>query len=143
MIDKFKQFKVASDLDDSAQFIEIVEKIISGMIIKLEIDEVSIIKIKNWFDHKWLNYSGKGLVHNELTRNSDKIAIDNFWKDKITVPPFTPNRVISEYFYRRKETGNKVFEKLLHTKKRSTDNQNNRIASKSENGLLFGFRQKL
>ena len=27
MIDKFKQFKVESDLDDSAQFIEIVEKI--------------------------------------------------------------------------------------------------------------------
>ena len=139
MIETTNQVKLKIEKGDSPEFIELVSIIINRLSDKLEIDEISIVKIKNWFDHKWLNYSGKGLIHFEKTLNPDRVALANFWKDKITVPPFNPNRVLTEQIFIRHKTGNKNFENILHLDQRSTENQNNRIASKSDNGLFIWF----
>ena len=47
--------------------------------------------------------------------------------------------MIYEKFFRRKETDNKEFEKLLHTKKWSNDNIHNRIHKFTDNGLFLWY----
>jgi hypothetical protein len=131
--------KLGLDDNDSIEFIGIVDKVINSLIQIYDIQVVNIVKIDNWFDHKWLNYSGKGLIHFEETLHPDKVAVTNFWKDKITVPPFHPNRVISDKFYKSKDTLDKQIEKPLHSIKSSSDNLNNRIESKIKNGLFVWF----
>ena len=79
-------------------------------IFQWTVDEIMIIKIKNWYDHKWLNYSGKKIIHFENTLNPDKVALTHDWKENVTLPPFNPNRVLSEQYFRKRETGNKHFE---------------------------------
>ncbi len=133
------QVKLQVEVGDSYDFIDIISQIINGFADKYDIDEICTIKIKNWFDKKWLNYSGKGIIHFEETTHPDNVALSNFWKNKITVPPFNPNRVLTEQTFYRHKTQNKNFERLLHIDQKSSDNQNNRMVTKSENGLFVWF----
>jgi len=135
----YKPIKIKTLEGDSVDFIHILEELVNRLITRDVIAEIKLIKIKNWFDHKWLNYSGKGIVHFTETTHPDKIALKNFWRDKVTVPPFTPNRIVSEIRYHRVQTGNKMFEKGLHNWQRSTDNQNNQNDNKSDNGLFIWY----
>jgi hypothetical protein len=62
-----------------------------------------VVKIDNWFDHKSLNFSGKGrvgLYYGALPEPD--IALDEFWQNKITFPPFNPRRVKGEWYFARK-----------------------------------------
>jgi len=61
------------------------------------------------------------------------------WREKITVPPFHPNRIIRQRYVRKQKTGNKAFEKRLHIKKISNDNIHNRIQNYTQNGLFVWF----
>lgn len=136
---KYKPVKIKKLEGDSVDFIQILEELVNRLITRDDIAEIKLVKIKNWFDHKWLKYSGKGIVHFTETLHPDRIALKSFWRDKITVPPFTPNRVISEIRYHRKQTRNKMFEKGLHDWQRSTDNENNLITKQSDNGLFIWY----
>ena len=131
--------KIEADKDDAEEFVEIVNKLMSRTIFQWGIDEIMNIKIKNWFDHKWLNYSGKKIIHFENTQHPDKIALTHDWKKRITFPPFNPNRVLSEQFFRKRPTGNRQFEKVLHKQQRSTDNQLNLVSNKTKNGLYVWY----
>ena len=134
-----KNIKIKILEGDSSEFIIILNEIINRIIIRDDIAEISVVRIKNWFDHKWLNYSGKGVIHYKTTTHLDEVALTNFWKEKITVPPFNPNRVLSELSFHKRATGNKVFDKALHRWQRSSENQNNRIQRKSANGLFIWY----
>lgn len=59
--------KIEVEKNDAPGFIELVDKITSVLIFQWNINEIMNIKIKNWFDHKWLNYSGKKIIHYEYT----------------------------------------------------------------------------
>ncbi len=135
----YYSIEIESDETDDTGYIDIVYKITKELSSDKEIKDVSIVRIKNWFDHKWLNYSGKGIVHTEETRNPNKVALDNFWKKKLTIPPFTPNRVLSEYYFRRKGTQNKLMESELHIWQSSTSNLQRRIQDRTRNGLFIWF----
>lgn len=139
MVKVIKQVKLKVEVGDSSDFINIVSQIINRLSDKYDIDEICIIKIKNWFDQKWLNYSGKGIIHFEETLHPDKVALTNFWKEKITVPPFNPNRVLSELTFYRNKTKKRNSENLLHIDQKSSNNQNNRMTTKSGNGLFAWF----
>ena len=132
--------KIKTEKEDSSEFIELVNRIVSLTVLQFGIEEICFIKIKNWFDHKWLNFSGKSVVHFDsggmLPRDA---SLQEEWRENITVPPFHPNRVIRERFVRKQETGNRMFEKILHTKKSSNDNIHNRIRNYTENGLFVWF----
>ena len=54
--------KIKVEEGDSFEFIEIVNAIISNIVFQYSIKEVVLVKVKNWFDHKWLNYSGKSVI---------------------------------------------------------------------------------
>ena len=70
--------------DDSKDFIAEVEHCTNGILRAYSPSELILIKIDNWFGPKWLRFSGKTL------------GALGVWRSKLTVPPFVPNRVISE-----------------------------------------------
>jgi len=89
------EHKIKIEEGDSSGFIKIINKIVSLTILQFGIEEICFIKIKNWFDHKWLNFSGNSVIHFDsggmLPREA---ALQEEWREKITVPPFNPNQVI-------------------------------------------------
>jgi hypothetical protein len=96
------------------EFLEIVERIVARRAEKFGLQEIFLIEIRNWFDQKWLGYSGKALVQNPFSAafqgvpGAEKLlksvpAI--FRKLPLTVPPFTPPRIIRERYFRRAEEG--------------------------------------
>lgn len=131
--------KIEFDKEDAPEFIEIINKLMALSIFQWHVDEIMNIKINNWFDHKWLNYSGKKIIHFEETVHPDKVAITHDWKERVTFPPFNPNRVLSEQYFRKRDTGNIKFEKIIHKKQRSTENQLNQVSRKTSNGLYIWY----
>ena len=131
--------EIKIETGDANDFIISLNKIIAGLVDKFQIKEICLIKIKNWFDHKWLNYSGISVVEFPGGAGLIDSALNNEWREKITVPPFNPNRVLSELFYRTEQTKNKMFEKTLHTTKDSNDNIHNRISIYTKNGVFVWY----
>jgi hypothetical protein len=67
---------IPSEHDDIA-FLSLVQRILNGAIIKLDVREVYLVQMDNWFDWKWLGWrSRRG--------------------QELSIPPFDPNRVRSE-----------------------------------------------
>ena len=63
---------------DDIGFLSLAQRIINGAVATLQIGEVFLVHVDNWFDHKWLHWrSRKG-------------------EEELRVPLFTPNRVCSE-----------------------------------------------
>lgn len=68
---------VPAEHDDTA-FLSLAQRIMNGAITVLQVREVFVVHVDNWFDHKWLGWrSRKG-------------------EDELRAPLFTPNRVCSE-----------------------------------------------
>ena len=57
-----KLFKIPTDENDDEKFVDMVNTITTSIAGIEGTNYISITKIKNWFDHKWLNYSGYALV---------------------------------------------------------------------------------
>jgi len=127
------------DIEDDQSFIQMVEEIINSQIRLFSPAVVKIIKIDNWFDHKWLNYSGKSVVHFENTFHPDKVALDNTWNEKIRIPPFNPNRVIKEESYRIDTEIEELKDNFLHKWQRSTENKNRLISDITRNGMFIWY----
>ena len=131
--------KIKIESGDANDFIKSLNRIIEKLIDQFGINEVCLIRIKNWFDHKWLNYSGNSVVEFPGGGGLIDSALNGEWREKITVPPFNPNRVLSELFFRIEPTDNKMFEKNLHKTKSSNDNIHNRISNYTENGMFVWY----
>lgn len=136
MLLKNQEIKVHSD--DAPEFIILLNKVIGTLVWQYRVKEVCIVRIKNWFDHKWLNFSGKAIVPFEGLFDKHS-AFEEKWQDQITVPPFHPKRVLSEIFFRKVPIENKAFEKKLHRWKSCTDNLHNRISDKTKDGLFLWY----
>ncbi len=130
--------KLKLDNTDDSGFIEVVESIIGNLISSLNPSEVSIIRIKNWFDHKWLNFSGKKIRKYETGIGSMiPFVLEPYWGKEITIPPFNPNRVLNETFYKKKGIENSKFQELKHIWQRSTENKKRLISDKTVDGLCI------
>ncbi len=91
---------------DDSQFVELLKHIISHLVAEEVSEQIFVMKIDNWFDHKWLKFSGIGRVgFFEDFRLEIDTSLDEFSQDKVTFPPFTPNRVIGEYYFVRDQSG--------------------------------------
>ncbi len=133
-----KMVQIKFDNTDDIGFTEIVESIIGNLILSLNPNEISIVRIKNWFDHKWLNYSGKEIRKYESgTGAMIPLVLEPSWNKDITIPPFNPNRILTHTIYRLQETENSQFEELLHISQNSTDNRKRLISERTENGLFI------
>lgn len=99
-----------SETDDPA-LIGIFNSLLDGLLTFSNPEELYLVRIDNWFDHKWLKFSGygtaksgipylglKGSFFDRFTFESVK---EEFHNDKLTLPPFTPNRIVSQRCYTR------------------------------------------
>lgn len=82
--------KISPTSNDHPDFISIIMRIVNESLMKYQPCELYLIHIDNWFDHKWLKFSGKSS------------GVAPIWKRRTTVPAFTPNRVLKESYYLKK-----------------------------------------
>lgn len=74
---------------ENKAFRRIYFRIISGFIYTHKPKDLFLFTVDNWFDSKWLNFSGKAL------------GAVGVWKAATTVPPFNPNRIKYETHFQR------------------------------------------
>jgi hypothetical protein len=86
---------------DDPDFVDLLNSLLRGVLAACAPKEVWIIQIDNWFDHRWLEFSGIGVVdfqfHGLMGRYD--AALDEFHQDKVTFPPFAPNKVLGQWSY--------------------------------------------
>jgi len=117
-------------INDNPNFISNIETIIRDRINKWKPRDLYLTRIDNWFDDKWIKFSGT--VMHEIS----------IWKlEKVTVPPFHPNRVESSDFYSQDNGDYKKQEidKPLHIFQQSTNNLKRKIANFTDNGLFIWY----
>jgi hypothetical protein len=118
-----------SDNDDP-RFIALASQLLDAAITANRPAEIYVIRIDQWFDAKWLNFSGKVLgalgVHHS----------------PVTVPPFHPNRVIAEsHFSVASDSGAFVptSAQPLHISQSSDQNLTRFIARVSSSAIFFWY----
>lgn len=72
---------------DDPQFVELVNGVLDSAARLYRPNDVYIVQIDHWFDHKWLAFSGKVL---------GALGVS---KARLTLPPFNPNRVMRQAYY--------------------------------------------
>lgn len=88
------------DPSDDLAFIALMNRLVVRLDWNFDPEEVFIIEIKNWFDHKWLKFSGIGRVpFDSFCDSHPQVALDEFYQEKVTFPPFTPNRILHEQWW--------------------------------------------
>jgi hypothetical protein len=110
-------------ITDDTHFIELLNSMVGRLLIRESPKQLWVIQIDNWFDHKWLRFSGKGVVdfqYPEYMKRFDA-ALEEFYQDKVTFPPFNPNRVLGQWSYVRQDNDYREFP--LPTLPHSTDRQ--------------------
>jgi hypothetical protein len=134
---------------DDLGFIELVRLSVSAELEAKAVHGLFLIRIDNWFDCKWRNFSGNGRVayghYTGLSYDPDT-ALDAFhWKDtKSTFPPFTPNRIVSQNFYAKDENGIYLLDEngpWVHAgwRESSSANLHRRIATHNNSALFVWF----
>ncbi len=113
---------VAGETDDPA-FIELLNSLVRGAVLRSLPEELYVVQIDNWFDHKWLRFSGIGVVPFRFPSfmKRDDGALAEFYQDKVTFPPFTPNRVVSQHRFERR--GERYAEAALRRPPHGADRQ--------------------
>jgi hypothetical protein len=84
--------------DDDSGFLEQMQWIIFGCLGQYQPAELYVIRIRDFFDYKWCYFSGKKLGAAGVSSFGD-----------LTLPPFVPNRVISQDHYDRVGTSGDVY----------------------------------
>lgn len=133
------------ELNDDPAFLALVDRIVTGLITGGRPEEVYLIRIDNWFDHKWLTFSGIGRVNfQHPSPRHPGVALDEFRADRVTFPPFNPNRVRSQIYFCR--TTKNYYEeqapaRLVHRPERqhSARNLNHRVADFSDSAVFIWY----
>ncbi len=130
---------------DDEQFIKSISKMFEDIAFRYHADELFLTKIDNWFDHKWLGFSGKQLIELE-TGLPIKITEGNpvwYGGDKVTLPPFSPNRILGQWHFNIPSDNSPLVltSKRLHpnSRKKSSENLSTRVLEISPCGLLIWF----
>ena len=94
---------------DDPGYLDWVEAIVVGVEEAVTTEQTYIVKIDNWFGKRWLGFSGRAL------------GAVGVRKEKLTLPPFIPSRVISQrrFFAAGTPSGRR---QRLHVWQRSGEN---------------------
>jgi hypothetical protein len=101
--------------------------------------EARLVKIKNWFDHKWLRFAGKGLIECDFGGPREPgVCVDEHFSER-SFPPFTPNRVLDEGAFRCTKPGF-----VVHSRKhrRSSWNLQRRATELFESGVFLWYSSR-
>jgi hypothetical protein len=116
--------------NDDASFLKLVERIANHTIQQFKPADIFLIRIDHWFDQKWLAYSGNIL------------GVVSVRKSRLTIPPFVPNRVISQDAYSLDELAGSYdhAEALpLHLVQSSRENLTRFIDRVTKSGMFIWF----
>lgn len=122
---------LTADPTDDREFVDLVSQIIAGAVITHRPAEVRIFKIDHWFDHKWLEFSGKTL------------GAVGHWHNPLTLPPFVANRIVNQWHYERDETCG-TYRLMgsgsnIHYRGRAEENRRRFVTRIAPNSALFWF----
>ncbi|MGA2218212.1 MAG: hypothetical protein ABSG51_09005 [Terracidiphilus sp.] len=94
---------IPSGLTDDNEFTQLLNSILRGLLVQHAPEQLWVIQIDNWFDHKWLGFSGNGSIGSDFPKGllGFESVKKDFYQDKLTFPPFNPNRVLSQWSYSR------------------------------------------
>jgi hypothetical protein len=134
---------------DDPEFIDLVTRLIAAELEAKPVHGLFVVRIENWFDHKWLNFAGNGRIADfwwmGLSLDRDT-ALDSFHRTgaKAVFPPFSPSRVMSQDFYGAGEQGSYVLDEngpWIHRsyKERSSANLHRRITTHNNSALFVWF----
>ena len=113
-------------------FAQIVERALNNVLEHSRPREVYAMQVDGWFDYKWQQFSGT-VMH--------EIAV---WRDKLTVPPFHPSRVLSERCFRLSpnwRTYDVASPKPLHIHQASAENLKRTVRDVSSSGVFVWYSQ--
>ena len=119
---------IHSGLTDDNDFIELLSGLLTTLVRDQSPEQLWIVQIDNWFDHKWLRFSGNGAIGNPRAAGlpfMDQFASvkKQFWRAKLTFPPFAPDRILGQWSFQQTDAGyvEQPLPKLPHsTEKRFT-----------------------
>lgn len=105
--------------DDDPEFTSAICSLVATLSRETALSEVFTIRIDNWFDHKWLRYSGMGRVkfYQSEFLLSRSTALDPLTQHHLTFPPFSPSRVIEQRYWRRGDADSPIpetTERMVH-----------------------------
>ena len=83
--------EIAPQIDDEPEYVKLVEMAVNGVLRRHLPASLALIKIDNWFGSRWLGFSGKYLGAIGLT-----IKPSYFDQENLRIPPFVPDRVLSQ-----------------------------------------------
>jgi hypothetical protein len=137
------------------EFLEIVDTVAARAMDEMDCCDLFLVQIDNWFDHKWLGFSGMGRVPSPFpflsmvpagAGQKDRFysVPASFWKKAISVPPFTPNRILSRMHFQRSHSGDFIrCEDPLPQRQgesmRGTVNSARRIQEISDSGVFLWY----
>lgn len=117
---------------DNIDFIKKVQILVNEIISDFNPKEIFLFKVDNWFDKKWLNFSGKVLG-----------ALGTWdYNENSRIPPFSPNRILEQGYYNKTELGNyerKEFEVKIHKRQAVELNINRRIVAISNSAVFIWY----
>lgn len=118
--------------DDDPGFLDHVRSILAGCLDQYRPAEVYVVRIRDWFDYKWCYFSGKVLGALGVSKFRD-----------LTLPPFVPNRVLSQGHYDRVATDGNAYEPSeappLHIRQESEANLRRFARRTTNDGLMMWF----
>src|SRR5258708_27266384 len=83
--------RIIPEIDDAPDFVNKVAQVANGIIRLHAPETLVLIKIDNYFGSKWLGFSGKALGALGVWHKPSYHPAHN-----VMVPPFVPNRVVSQ-----------------------------------------------
>ena len=132
---------------DDPAFLTVVDRIIAALVRQSWPEDVYLIHVDNWFDRKWLRYSGYGVIAFPEGYPYILTAKAEHRQDQLTFPPFTPNRIVAQYLFCR--IGQGAYEEqapahLIHQRERarSAKNLRRRVADFSRSGLFMWYSSR-
>lgn len=127
------------DTDDPG-FVTMMESILNQLNAGYCPDEVFIIRVRGWFDHKWLNFSGIGRVpYDSPQPDHPQVALDEFFQGQITFPPFTPKRILSQERWAYDDQASKNTLPYKRRYQRSAMNLHRRIKDHSNSAIYIWY----
>jgi hypothetical protein len=129
---------IPSGLTDDNDFLGLLNPLLNALLVQQTPEQLWVIQIDNWFDHKWLRYSGSGTVAANFPADWNSSLMDRFtsvkevfWRDKLTFPPFAPDRISGQWSFLHTSRGyiEVPLPKLPHkeSRRRSHSNLNRRV----------------
>jgi hypothetical protein len=129
---------------DDPAFLAVVDRLVAAVVRRDRPEEVYLVHIDNWFDQKWLGYSGSGVSAFPGGYPWFLTAKEEHRQDHLTFPPFTPSRVVAQYLFCR--IGDEVYEEqapahLIHReeRQRSAKSLHRRVTDFSRSGLFVWY----